>query len=79
MIFEPVWARNKNNILFCFSENHSNSNWSDAELQISEFNLIRKNRTYASGGGILIYIPSSIDFKYRNDLMLGNNSFLECV
>ena len=80
MISESIKDRKKNNIIFCFSETHLNSNWSDKELEIKEFHLIRKDRTYASGGGILIYIPKSIDFQHRNDFLTQeNNCPLECI
>jgi predicted nucleic-acid-binding Zn-ribbon protein len=52
-----------------------NSDWSDDELQIREFNFIRKDRTYASGGSILIYTPESINFQYRNDFSLQENNY----
>ncbi|CAB3982810.1 Hypothetical predicted protein [Paramuricea clavata] len=74
MISESIRHRKKSNIIFCFSETHLNSNWSDDELQIREFNFIRKDRTYASGGGILIYIPETINFQYRNDFSLQENN-----
>ena len=74
MISESIKDRKKNNIIFCFSETHLNSNWSDKELEIKEFHLIRKDRTYASGGGILIYIPKSIDFQHRNDFLTEENN-----
>ena len=80
MISESIKDRKKNNIIFCFSETHLNSNWSDKELEIKEFHLIRKDRTYASGGGILIYIPKSIDFQHRNDFLTQeNNCPIECI
>ena len=44
-------------------------------MQIREFNFIRKDRTYASGGGILIYIPETINFQYRNDFSLQENNY----
>ena len=75
MISESIRHRKKSNIIFCFSETHLNSNWSDDELQIREFNFIRKDRTYASGGGILIYIPETINFQYRNDFSLQENNY----
>jgi hypothetical protein len=40
MISESIRDREKNNILFCFSETHLNSNWSHEELQIREFIFI---------------------------------------
>ena len=80
MISESIGDRKKNNIIICFSEIHLNSNWFDEELQIRVFNLIRKDRTYAYAGLILIYIPKSIDFQYRIDLLIQeDNCMLECI
>ena len=73
--FSVRTSQTANNLyIFCFSETHLSSNWSDKKLQIKEFNLISKDRTYASGEGILINIPKSIDFQHRNDLLTKENN-----
>ena len=40
----------------------------DSELNISEYNLIRKDRNRA-GGGVVVYIREAISYLNRNDLV----------
>ncbi|EDO35533.1 predicted protein [Nematostella vectensis] len=42
--------------------------WTDTELAIDGYSLVRADRTYNSGDGLLVFIPSHISFKRRVDL-----------
>ena len=72
--------RPKDNSIFSYSETHLNSYWSNSELHTDGFKIIRKDRSYAKGGGLLIYIPFDINFRYRDDIGIGDeNSHLEYI
>ena len=48
----------------------------DNDIQIPNYNIIRRDRNNRKGGGILIYIKDNIPFQHRLDL---NVNFLESV
>ena len=48
----------------------------DSEIQIPNFNCIRRDRDNRKGGGIVVYIKDNIPFKHRLDL---NTCSLESV
>lgn len=80
MIAHSSLGRPKDNIIFGFSETHLNSLWPNSELEIDGYNIIRKDRAYAGGGGLLVYVPVGIKFTQRIDLEVQDiNSHLEYV
>ncbi len=46
---------------------------------ISGYNLVYKNRLNTKGGGVAIYLRSSIDYKLREDLSIFNEGKFESV
>ncbi|XP_063968654.1 uncharacterized protein LOC135157353 [Lytechinus pictus] len=53
--------------ILTLSETHLNENICDTEIGLDNFDIIRKDRN-RSGGGIAIYIKSSINYSVRNDI-----------
>ena len=50
----------------------------DDQVYLTEFDIIRKDRLHngRSGGGVCIYLLSSLNFRIREDLL---NDNLECI
>ena len=62
--------------IFGLIETFLNAEILDNDIQIPNYNIIRRDRNNRKGGGILIYIKDNIPFQHRLDL---NVNFLESV
>ena len=51
--------------VFSISKTWLNINVSDEELEIEGYSLIRKDRSYANGGGVAVYIKNKFAFSHR--------------
>jgi hypothetical protein len=51
----------------------------DDEVQIKGYNMIRKDRKYSTGGGLIIYMKDWLDFELREDLECKNDSKFEII
>ncbi|EDO36615.1 predicted protein [Nematostella vectensis] len=58
----------RSNHILGLSETFLDESWTDTELAVDGYSLVRADRTYNSGGGLLVFIPSHISFKRRVDL-----------
>jgi exonuclease III len=58
----------KNVDLIAFNETRLDSSISDNILHLNDYDIIRKDRS-RSGGGVCIYLRSSINYHIRNDLI----------
>ena len=58
--------------VFSISESWLNINVCDEELKIEGYNLIRKDRSYANGGGVAVYIKNKFAFSRRPELETAN-------
>ena len=54
--------------LFALNETRPDSSISDGLVNISGYDIIRKDRS-RRGGGVCVYLRSSINYKTRNDLV----------
>ena len=54
--------------LFALNETRLDSSISDGLVNISVFDIIRKDRS-RRGGGVCVYLCSSINYKTKNDLV----------
>ena len=54
--------------LFALNETRLDSSISNGLVNISGYNIIRKDRSHR-GGGVCVYLRSSINYKARNDLV----------
>ncbi|RUA05885.1 MAG: hypothetical protein DSY43_03475, partial [Gammaproteobacteria bacterium] len=54
--------------LFALNETRLDSTVSDGEIKISGYDIVRKDRS-RRGGGVCIYLRSSINYHIRNDLV----------
>ncbi len=61
--------------LFCFTETWLDDSIKDAEIEIENYFLIRRDRN-RKGGGVCVYVRSDIGFNQRMDL---NNDQIEAV
>ena len=59
---------NKHIDLIGFSETRLDSNISDNVIDLDGYDIVRKDRS-RNGGGVCIYLRSSINYKIRNDLI----------
>ncbi len=59
---------NKDIDLIAFNETRLDSNISDNILHVNDYDIIRKDRS-RNGGGVCIYLRSSINYNIRNDLI----------
>ena len=55
--------------VFCVSETWLGEQFKDNDLKIPDFNLYRKDRVDALGGGVCIYSKNHLTVKIRKDLM----------
>ena len=55
--------------VFCVSETWLGEQFKDNDLEIPDYNIYRKDRVDALGGGVCIYIKNHITVKIRRDLM----------
>ena len=58
-----------------FSETHTNSTVSDAELNIQGYSFERLDRTNGSHGGVSLYIRDDIQYQRRKDLEIEGFNF----
>ena len=65
----------KSDIVFV-TETWLNHNIPDELARITNFNLLRSDRTSGRGGGVALYIHENIPVKVRNDL---NDENFECL
>lgn len=79
MITDINETRHKNNIIFGITETHLNNTWSDDEIKLDNFTCVRKDRSYSGGGGILAFVPNSINFDRRADLENFDNNLIETI
>ena len=54
--------------VFSLSETWLNDSICDNDLEIEAYNLLRKHRLYANGGGVAVYIKSKHAFSHRPEL-----------
>ena len=54
--------------LIAFNETRLDSNITDNIVHLTDYDIIRKDRS-RNGGGVCIYLRSSINYKIRNDLV----------
>ena len=66
---------NKNIDLIAFNETRLDSSFTDNFIHLDNYDIIRKDRS-RNGGGVCIYLRSSINYKIRSDLI---SSDLEAV
>jgi hypothetical protein len=59
---------NKHIDLIGFSETRFDSNISNNMIDLDGYDIVRKDRS-RNGGGVCIYLRSSINYKIRNDLI----------
>ena len=62
-------------VIFSINETRLDKSIPDCQINLSGYNLVRRDRN-RKGGGVCIYIRSSIDFKRRLDV---ENENLEMV
>ena len=60
-------SKNTVNIL-CFSETHTNTSIKNAELEIPNYVLERKDRINGSHGGVSMYLRDDVSYRRREDL-----------
>ena len=58
----------KNIDLIAFNETRLNSSIGDSIIHLNNYDLIRRDRS-KNGGGVCIYLRSSINYNIRNDLI----------
>ena len=61
-------AHNEIYIILSINETKLNETISDNEINISGYDIIRRDRITNGGGGVCFYVKSSINFTIRNDL-----------
>ena len=55
--------------VFCVSETWLGEQFKDNDLEIPDYNIYRKDRVDALGGGVCIYIKNHVAVKIRKDIM----------
>ena len=60
-------TNNQNIDIFCLCETFLNHQFSDNELQITDYNMFRKDRQ-SHGGGLMVYTKSNLACIHRDDL-----------
>ena len=63
-----AWGSNKLIDLIAFNETRLDSNITNGMVHLNDYDLIRKDRS-RNGGGVCVYLRSSINYKIRNDLV----------
>ena len=63
-----AWGSNKLIDLIAFNETRLDSNITNGMVRLNDYDLIRKDRS-RNGGGVCVYLRSSINYKIRNDLV----------
>ena len=66
----------KPKLVLGISETFLNGSWSDASLQLDNYNIHRLDRAANKGGGLLVYIPSHLPINRRTDLEVQG---MECI
>ena len=62
-----------NNVdLFGITVSHLTPSINDSELQITNYNLIRRDRELGQGGGVCVYIRNDLNYQRRHDLECKN-------
>ena len=64
----PKHIDDQNIDLIAFSETRLDSNINDNQVQLNNYEFIRKDRN-RNGGGVCDYLESYINYKVRTDLM----------
>ena len=54
--------------IIAFNETRLDPNITNGMVHLNDYDLIRKDRS-RNGGGVCIYLHSSINYKIRNDLV----------
>ena len=54
--------------ILAITETWLDNSWTDNELVVSGYNLFRRDRETAQGGGIIIYTHNSLSAERRSDL-----------
>ena len=55
--------------VLCISETWLHKEIGDKEVSIDGYDIIRKDRTNKRGGGVCVYVRSSLAIIHRNDIM----------
>ena len=59
----------KNIDLIAFNETRLDPSISDGLIHLDGYEVVRKDRSRSNGGGVCIYLRSSINYKIRSDLI----------
>ena len=73
-----VFIENSNIDILAINETKLDFSIDDDQVSLTGFDIIRKDRLHngRSGGGVCIYLRSSLNFRIREDLL---NDNLECI
>ena len=75
---EIIWMCDFLNLdVICISESWLNTNIANEDMTIEGYSSLRKDRTDKNGGGVVIYIKNTINFKNRPDI--NSDDMLEMI